>query len=476
MTAAILSERARARSVASQDDRAPCDAFVDASFLRDPYPAYHALRAAGPIHWSEEFFGGAWLLTRHEDMEVVLRDPLYSARRTGGWVMRNSEDERQALCPFQRLFSRAMLFLDAPDHTRLRQVLNAGFRPAALRAFAGTIEQMTALLMDRIAQEHQFDFMAAVARPLPAMVIATLLGMDVNEQPGFLAWSEDLAAFIGSPDPDLALKRRAQASLLKMSAAFEAMLARRRTQASCPTYQQPQQRDLISHLLQAEAEGTIETGAELLAQCAMLLFAGHETTRNLLGNGLHALLRHPQQWQRLQQAPELVPNALRELLRYESPVQYTGRRVTADIILHGKQLRRGDLIVPLIGAANRDPSRYSDPDTLDLTRREGSHLSFGHGAHFCIGAALTLMEAEIVFRSLLTRLPDLTLVDADPHWNGNPVYRGLISLRVWNNRAVAWSGELHRSGNTMRCPGGDPLEAASGSASIAGSRIDDVNL
>ncbi|WP_225934822.1 cytochrome P450 [Cupriavidus sp. EM10] len=369
-------------------------------------------------------------------MERVLCDPLYSARRTGGWVMRNSEDERQALCPFQRLFSRAMLFLDAPDHTRLRQVLNAGFRPTTLRAFSNTIEQMTALLMDRIVQEPQFDFMAAVARPLPAMVIAKLLGMDVDEQPGFLAWSEDLASFIGAPDPDLALKRRAQASLLKMSAAFEAMLARRRAQASCSTYQQPQQRDLISHLLQAEAEGTIETGAELLSQCAMLLFAGHETTRNLLGNGLHALLRHPEQWYRLLKTPESISNALRELLRYESPVQYTGRRVTTDIILHGKQLRRGDVIVPLIGAANRDPSRYRDPDALDVTRREGSHLSFGHGAHFCIGAALTLMEAEIVFRSLLARLPNLTLVDAEPHWNGNPVYRGLISLQVRNNHAV----------------------------------------
>lgn len=142
---------------------------------------------------------------------------------------------------------------------------------------------------------------------------------------------------------------------------------------------QPQQRDLIGHLLYAEAEGKIEAGAELLAQCAMLLFAGHETTRNLLGNGLHALLSHPEQWQRLQQTPELLPNALRELLRYESPVQYTGRRVATDMMLHGRQLRRGVLVVALIGAANRDPARFRNPDELDITRREGSHLSFGHG-------------------------------------------------------------------------------------------------
>uniref|UniRef100_UPI003F499C37 cytochrome P450 n=1 Tax=Cupriavidus yeoncheonensis TaxID=1462994 RepID=UPI003F499C37 len=407
---------------------APCDRLVDGAFLRNPYPAYHALRALGPIHWSEEFFGGAWLLTRHEDVEAVLRDPRYSARRTGGWVMRGSEGERQELCPFQRLFSRAMLFLDAPDHTRLRQVLNAGFRPAALRAFAGTIEQMTAGLIERLAGVEEFDFMESIARPLPAMVIARLLGMDAESQPDFLAWSEDLAAFIGAPDPDAALKRSAQVSLLKMAAAFESMLAQRKAQDT--DLSQPQQRDLIGHLLYAEAEGKIEAGAELLAQCAMLLFAGHETTRNLLGNGLHALLSHPEQWQRLRQTPDMLPNALRELLRYESPVQYTGRRVTTDMTLHGRHLRRGDLVVALIGAANRDPARFRNPDELDITRREGSHLSFGHGPHVCIGAALTLMEAEIVFRAILRHWPALSLIDAEPHWNGNPVYRGLAKLWV----------------------------------------------
>ena len=171
----------------------------------------------------------------------------------------------------------------------------------------------------------------------------------------------------------------------------------------------------------------------MLAQCAMLLFAGHETARNLLGNGLHVLLSHPAQWRLLQQAPELLPNSLRELLRYESPVQYTGRRVTTDTILHGLQLRRGDLVVPLIGAANRDPSRYRDPDALDVTRREGPHLSFGHGPHVCIGAALTLMEAEIVFRALMTRLPRIELANVEADWNGNPVYRGLSSLHLRQN-------------------------------------------
>ncbi|MCI0150760.1 hypothetical protein SAMN05444172_9152 [Burkholderia sp. GAS332] len=419
----------RAAVVAARNDLpAACRPIVDAAFLNDPYPAYRELREAGPIHWSEEFFGGAWLLTRHEDVESVLRDPLYSARRTGGWVMRGSEGARQELCPFQRLFSRAMLFLDAPDHTRLRQVLNAGFRPATLRASAAAIERMVAGLIDKLDGVAEFDFMEELARPLPARVIARLLDMEGVEQQDFLAWSEDLAAFIGAPAPDSGLKRRAQSSLLKMCAAFENLLARRRAQAA--DLPDSAGDDLIAHLLHAEASGKVESEAEMLAQCAMLLFAGHETTRNLLGNGLQALLSHPEQWRQLRQAPDLLPNALRELLRYESPVQYTGRRVTKDLVLHGCRLRRGELVVPLIGAANRDPARYRDPDRLDITRQEGSHLSFGHGPHVCVGAALTLLEAEITFRALLARWPELELVDAEPQWNGNPVYRGLACLQV----------------------------------------------
>ncbi|WP_051888015.1 cytochrome P450 [Caballeronia sordidicola] len=397
---------------------------VDAAFLQDPYPTYRVLREAGPIHWADEFFGGAWILTRHEDVAAVLRDPSYSARRTGGWVMRGREGEREELCPFQRLFSRALLFLDAPDHTRLRQVLNAGFRPQALSLYAVHIKKYVTDLIESLDNLSEFDFIEKVAKPLPARVIAKILGMDGDERSEFIEWSDDLAAFIGAPQPTHELTRRAQISLLKMSACFEQLLAtRRRGEAG---------NDLIGQLLEAERAGKIGTGEELLAQCAMLLFAGQETTRNLLGNGLYALLSHPAQWRRLQEEPALLPNALRELLRYDSPVQYTGRRVATDRVLHGRKLERGQLVIALIGAANRDPTRYSDPDQLDVTRQQGSHLSFGHGPHVCIGAALTLMEAAITFRALLERSPRLTLAEAAPVWSGNPVYRGLRTLPVRN--------------------------------------------
>jgi len=391
---------------------------IDAAFLANPYPTYRALREAGPIHWSTEFFGGAWLLTRHADVELVLRDPRFSAQRTGAWV-KEREGAPGELKGFQQLFARALLFLDAPDHPRIRKVLSAGFRPDVLQGLARHIEQVVTELLDRVEHLESFDFIEAVARPLPVRVITLLLGIERPQQADFMAWSEDLASFIGEPRPSREQARRAQASLVGMSRYFESLLALKR---------QTPGDDLVSRLVTAEARGEIQDGAELLAQCAMLLFAGHETTRHLLGSGVQALLSHPAQWQHLAREPELLPGAVREMLRFDSPVQYTGRRVATDLVLHGQQLRRGDLVLPLIGAASRDPARYAEPDTLDITRSQGTSLAFGSGPHACMGAALTLMEAKLVFGQLLKRWPGLSLVDAVPRWGDKPAYRGLVTL------------------------------------------------
>ena len=338
------------------------DPLVDAAFLADPYPAYRALREGGPIHWSEEFFGGAWLLTRHADVEAVLRDARFSAQRTGGWV-NDAAAERGELAGFQKLFARALLFLDAPDHGRLRALLQPAFRPEALARLKPVIGRIVDELIDGLEDADEFDLIAGLARPLPVRVISQILGIE----------GADRAA--------------------------------------------------------------IRDEAELLAQCAMLLFAGHETTRNLLGNGLRALLSHPDQWQRLRQAPELIPSAVRELLRYDSPVQYTGRRVTTDLALHGQRLRRGVLVLTLIGAANRDPARHDRPEQLDVTRADPGALSFSSGVHVCLGAALTRLEAEVVFGRLLARWPDLRLASVRPQWCANPAYRGLAALLL--RRAAA---------------------------------------
>ena len=188
--------------------------------------------------------------------------------------------------------------------------------------------------------------------------------------------------------------------------------------------------DLIGQLLRAEGDGRLRDRAELLAQCVMLLFAGYETTRNLLGNGVHALLSHPSQWRRLQAEPRLVAPAVRELLRYESPVQYTGRRAATDLVLHGQRVRRGELVIALIGAANRDPQQHERPDELDVARAPRPSLVFGLGPHVCIGAALTLLEGEALLRRLLQRFPRLQLRNAGPRWSGSVLYRGLEGLPV----------------------------------------------
>lgn len=390
---------------------------IDADFLLDPYPGYRALREAGPLHWSEEFFAGAWVLTRHADVEAALRDPRLSAQRTGGWVMDAAGDGRAELRPLQRLFARAMLFLDQPDHQRLRQLMQPAFRPDRLAALQPELVALVDGLLDGL--DGEFDFMERVARPLPARVIARLMGLDDAPESDVMAWSEDLAAFIGAARPTPEQARTAQRSLLAMADYFEReLLPRRRREPGD---------DIVSRLVQAEAQGQVGRGAELLAQCAMLLFAGYETTRNLLGNGMLTLMRHPEQWQRLCENPDLVPNAVRELLRYDSPVQWTGRRVAADFELHGQRLRRGELLIALIGSANRDPARHEQPDRFDVARTNPGALSFGTGPHVCIGAALTQMEAQAVFGALVRRWPDCRLAGT-PVRNGNPVYRGLGSL------------------------------------------------
>jgi cytochrome P450 len=392
---------------------------IDEDFLDDPYPTYLALRDAGPIHWSDEFFDGAWLLTRHEDVEAMLRDPRFSARRTGGWVMNSGEGARNELKGFQQLFARAMLFMDAPDHSRLRRVMQAGFRPDALQALRPHIKVLVDELLDGVDATRGFDFMKQLARPLPARVIAKLMGVAVDGDNRFVDWSDDLAAFIGAPRPTLEQARRAQASLIGMSRYFESCLASGEAQEG-----------MVGRLARAKEDGTVTDDAELLAQCAMLLFAGHETTRNLLGNGLYHLLARPGLWDELQREPGRLPGAVRELLRFDSPVQYTGRRVATDLVWHGQPLRRGDLVLGLIGSANRDPRRYAQPDGIDIERRAFAPLSFGSGPHVCIGAALTMMETELVFGELMSRYPTLTLSQPLPRWNRNPVYRGLDALAV----------------------------------------------
>jgi cytochrome P450 len=283
------------------------------------------------------------------------------------------------------------------------------------------IQQVVDALLDQAFAKTEIEFMTDFANPLPVRVIAEMLGIRSEDQREFQIWSDDLADFFGNSTPNLESARRAQNSLISLTEYFRALLPERREHKGD---------DLVSLLLRVEEEGEVLTGEELLAQCTLLLVAGHETTRNLLGNGMLALLRHPDQFAKLNENPSLVQSAVREFARYDSPVQFSGRAVTEDFSWHGQEIKQGQTVILLLGSANHDPEKFSEPERLDISRDEGMPLSFGHGTHFCIGAALAYTEAEIAFTTLLERTSSLKMLDDIPAWRSNLSFRGLSRLRL----------------------------------------------
>jgi len=382
--------------------------------------------------WDKEHGPGAWIVQRYADVAAALRDPRFSAARAARWVNSSvSAPMRDELREFKRILSRALLFIEGNSHGRVRRALAAGFHGVSLQQHAPTITGIADELLDAVIAKATldqngnasvtFDFVEDVARALPARVIANLMGIAPEIQPRFIAAAGEIAAFIGSPLPDARRVFAAQDGLLAIRDHFASML---RYPAEVPPH------SLTARILRQRDGGTLST-AEMLAQCCTLLFAGYETTRHLLGNGMLALLNHPTQWLALQRAPQRLPIALRELLRYDSPVQYTGRRLREDVVVGGQTMRKGQLVILDLAAANRDPSRFSMPERLYLKRDEGNHLAFGHGPHVCLGAGLTYLEAEIAFRAVMQRLPNLQLAPHTPEWQDNAAYRGVASLPVY---------------------------------------------
>ncbi len=378
----------------------------DPEVLADPYPLFHQLQREQPVCWRG--LSGAWFVTRYADVKALLNDERLSAATVS-----------------KSLRSLAGLSqLDPPDHTRLRKIMSNCFMAKVHDALPEHIAEMTGRLIDELRRTPQpVDLIGVFAAALPTLVNARLIGVPVERHDQWKELTEVFGASFGSVggQNQLALLKRTRQLLQREVQHFREVLGQRRLQ---PQY------DLISALNQAQDEGLLSEN-ELLRLCLETLFAGQETTTDLLGNGLLALLHHPAQLQQLRDEPCLMPRAVEEMLRYDSPVQMTVRLAKEEIHLHGKTILAGQKVVLCLGAANRDPAQFPHPDQFDIARRHNRHLAFGFGAHYCLGAALSRVLAAIAFPRLLRALPDLRLASADLQWHPSPIYRGLKAMPVY---------------------------------------------
>ena len=382
-------------------------------FAQNPYPTYAALRQRDPVHRSGLM--NSWLFARHADIDIILRDHQRFANDPRKGAL--SRRQRANLPPDDEF---TMLFLDPPDHKRLRALVNKAFTPKAVNALEPQIRSLLGSLLDGIDDPGGFDLMKAVAQPLPVIVIAEMLGIPPEDRAQFKVWSDQRARTL-EPVIDDRERAASDAASKALDAYFRPIIQERR---AAP------QEDIVSALAQAEEEGDRLTEREMLNMLRLLLIAGNETTTNLIGNGFLALLRHPDQLQRLRDDPGMLPSAVDELLRFDSPVQTDFRRVLEDCEVNGFPLKTRDNIVLLLGAANRDPDVFDDPDRLDVGRADRSHLSFGRGIHHCIGAPLARLEGRIVLEMLLDRFSQIGLHGERPRFRNSIVLRGLESLPV----------------------------------------------
>lgn len=396
----------------------------DPRVASDPWPLYAELRLRAPVHRSPR---GFWVLTRHADCLALLRDRRASSDGTKvdpasapeGFA--TSRARRSAVTDAEK-DNRPFLFRDPPDHTRLRGLVSKAFTPRMVEELRPRTEAIVNELLDRALERGQMDAVADFAYPLPVRIICDLLGVPPEDHDRFQEWSAALARGL---DPDFLLTdevhRQRLAALGAFAEYFFALLATRRAQPGP---------DLLSQLALAEEAGDTLTEGELLSTAILLLVAGHETTVNLIAGGVLALLDHPDQLDRLRADPTLARSGTEELLRYVSPVQFTGRTLTGPVEFGGQQLQRGEFVVVLIGSANRDPEVFDDPDHLDLGRADNRHLGFGFGLHHCLGAPLARMETQVALDELVRRAGTIELATDTVTYRENVVLRGLAELPV----------------------------------------------
>jgi cytochrome P450 len=390
---------------------------LDPDVLADPYPLYRRLREEDPVQWDPYLH--AWVVTRYADVAEVLYR--FRAARTPD-PSRLVDLGLGELTPVAAVMIRQMLFLDPPQHGRVRRLASVAFTPRRVAMLREHIRQIAVDLVDDLAGDAGFEVMAGLANPLPAIVTAELLGVPTSDHERLKSWSQDFAEMLGNFQHNPGRAKKVVGSLEEMVAYFREAMIR---EAVTPT------EGLINALATAEVDGDRLNEDEVIANVIVTMVGGQETTTNLIGNGLLTLLRQPDQLERLRSDPTLVPSAVEELLRYESPSQHTARLAPAGAVLGGRSIPEGDAVIAVMGAANRDPERFDDPDRLDLGRQDNRHLAFGWAGHFCFGAPLARLEGQLAFEALLARFPNLALAPEESiRWRPNLGLRGLTELHV----------------------------------------------
>ena len=378
---------------------------------QDPYPKYHQLRQAAPRYRDPEL--GTWFLSTYADCAQALRDPRL------GRAPQDVESQLGGGARRRRQARPSMLFLNPPEHTRQRKLVNRGFTPRRVEALRPHVTELTDACLDRIAEEREADIMGLLAFPLPVAVIGELVGVPRAEQAQFRDVAQELTAGLDPIQSEEKLDRVERARDF-FRAYFLDLAAKRRAQP---------REDLMSVLVQAEESGDLLDEDEIMSVTILLFAAGFETTTNLIGSGLLALLRNPDELRRLREDRSLLPSAVEEMLRYESPVQVNGRYALEDTHIGDQPIAAGESVVTFLGAGNRDPQQFPEPDRFDVGRDDGAPLSFGGGIHYCLGAALARLEGQVVFDRLLDRFSDLELLE-EPAFRPSVTLRGVEQLRV----------------------------------------------
>jgi len=390
--------------------------------LQNPYPTYARLHEAGPLHYLD--VGSkwpVWSIVSHAECSSIAKDPRLSAKRAQQMLLSLPLSRQSEFAELARMLSLWLIFMDPPEHTRLRKLLNKGFSAAAVEGLRSQVEVIVDQMLKPLQHGSEVDLMREFANPMPVRIILEMLGIPQELRDTFVDWSRAIAVFRGNPNRTVEETRAAQDALIELTEFFRRTVAERRRNKG---------NDLISLLIDIEEEGEVLTEEELYAQCIALLFAGHETTRNLIGNGMYTLLQHPQETEELRERPEIIRSAVEELLRYESPVQFTARVLKEDIEVCGQQIRKGWTVLCMLGAANRDPKQFKAPDDLDLKRLNNQHLAFSAGLHFCIGAQLARLEGQVALLNLVQRFPKMKLTGPRPEYAPTFGFRGLKSLPV----------------------------------------------